>query len=110
MHCTNRQLLHSCVHFQLCLRYCYCTAVYNAHLASCLLACSQVLDKQLQHTLSLGYVPILESRDIQVHVRAAVAEVRHRSLQWRVTDLLNTVSVDLSAVAAPLQSVPEHAL
>jgi hypothetical protein len=47
-----------------------------------MLACLQVLDKQLQHTLSLGYVPILESRDIQAHVRAAVAEVSHLTSHW----------------------------
>jgi hypothetical protein len=42
-----------------------------------------VLDKQLQHTLSLGYVPHLQTSAVRAHVRAAVAEVSHSS-QWRV--------------------------
>jgi hypothetical protein len=46
---------------------------------------AQVLDKQLQHTLSLGYVPHLETGGIRAHVRAAVAEVSHSSSNWRVT-------------------------
>jgi hypothetical protein len=64
--------------------------------------CLQVLDKQLQHTLALGYAPYLETNGMFAHVRAAVCEVRHLSSQWRVTDQYMTVVLrsTLTAVAS----------
>jgi hypothetical protein len=36
-----------------------------------------VLDKQLQHTLQLGYIPHVEVKSVSALVRVAIAEVSH---------------------------------
>jgi hypothetical protein len=38
---------------------------------------TQVLDKQLQHTLQLGYIPHVEVKSVSALVRVAVAEASH---------------------------------
>jgi hypothetical protein len=37
----------------------------------------KVLDKQLQHTLQLGYIPHVEVKSVSAQVRVAIAEVSH---------------------------------